>query len=177
MTLVLESRGEPEALTALAQQEIRAIDPALPVYKAMPLSEVVSESVAEPRFNTFLLSLFAGTAIILAAIGLYGLMAYNVSQRQREIGIRLALGAETRDVLGLVVREGFFLTLWGLAIGLVAAVAASRFLSALLFQITTNDVTTYGVVALVLLAVAIIASVVPAHRASRVDPLIALRYE
>ena len=178
MTLVLKSRAEPEALTALAQQEIHAIDPALPIYKVMPLSAVISDSVAETRFNTFLLSsIFAATAILLAAIGLYGLMAYSVSQRQREIGIRVALGAETRDILGLVVREGMFLTLSGLAIGLVTAFAASRFLEALLFNITTTDAATYGAVAIVLLAVALVASIVPARRAARVDPLIALRYE
>ena len=177
MTLVLKSRGEPEALSALAQQEIRAVDPALPVYKVMPLSEVVSESVAEPRFNTFLLGIFAATAILLAAIGLYGLMAYNVSQRQREIGIRVALGAETRDVLGLVLREGLFLTLCGLAIGLIAAFAASRFLEALLFQVAPTDAATYGAVALLLLAVAFVASIVPARRAARIDPLVSLRYE
>ena len=177
MTLVLKSRGEPEALSALAQQEIRAVDPALPVYKVMPLAEVVSESVAEPRFNTFLLGIFAATAILLAAIGLYGLMAYNVSQRQREIGIRVALGAETRDVLGLVLREGLFLTLCGLAIGLIAAFAASRFLEALLFQVAPTDAATYGAVALVLLAVAFVASIVPARRAARIDPLVSLRYE
>ena len=177
MTVVLKSRGEPEALAALAQQEIHAIDPALPIYKVMPLSAVISDSVAEPRFNTFLLGIFAATAILLAAIGLYGLMAYTVSRRQRVIGIRVALGAETRDVMRLVVREGLFLTLCGLAIGLVTAFAASRFLEALLFQITTTDVATYGGVALVLLAVAFIASIVPARRAARVDPLMALRYE
>ena len=177
MTLVLKSRGEPEALTALARQEIHAVDPALPIFKVMPLSTVISDSVAEPRFNTFLLGIFAATAILLAAIGLYGLMAYSVSQRQREIGIRVALGAETRDVLGLVVREGLVLTLSGLAIGLVTAFAASRFLEAMLFQIATTDPATYGAVALVLLAVAFVASIVPARRAARVDPLIALRYE
>lgn len=176
MTLVLKSRGEPEALRALAQHEIHAIDPALPIFKVMPLSTVVSDSVAEPRFNTFLLGIFAATAILLAAIGLYGLMAYSVSQRQREIGIRVALGAKTRDVLGLVVREGLVLTLSGLAIGLVTAFAASRFLEAMLLQVTT-DAATYGTVALVLLAVAFVASLVPARRAARVDPLMALRYE
>jgi putative ABC transport system permease protein len=143
----------------------------------MPVSTVVSDSVAAPRFNTFLLGIFAATAILLAAIGFYGLMAYSVSQRQREIGIRVALGAKTRDVLGLVVREGLVLTLTGLAIGLVAAFAASRFLGAMLFQVTTTDAATYGTVALVLLAVAFVASIVPARRAARVDPLMARRYE
>lgn len=177
MTLVLKTRGDAESVRAQASREIRAVDPDLPVYKIMTLRQVVTESVAEPRFNTFVLAIFGLGAIVLAAVGLYALIAENVSQRRREIGIRIALGASTNSVLRLVLRESTLLVLSGLAIGTVVAAGLSRFLSSLLFHVTTTDLPTYGGVSLLLAAVAFVAAIVPALRASRVDPLNTLRYE
>jgi ABC-type antimicrobial peptide transport system permease subunit len=143
----------------------------------LTLDEWVSTNVAQPKFNALLLAGFAVVALLLAAIGIYGVLSYSVNQRTREIGVRMALGAERSDVLRLIVREGMKVALIGVAIGLVAALALGRFLSSLVFGVTVRDPATFAVVAVVLSAVAFAACVIPARRAARVDPIVALRDE
>jgi putative ABC transport system permease protein len=138
---------------------------------------VISESTARQNFNMLLLTIFAGLALTLAAIGIYGLMSYTVEQRMQEIGIRLALGAGARDMLTMVVRQGMLLAGVGLVIGLGAAYGLTRLLASLLFGVKTTDPVTYAAVAVVLTSVALFASYIPARRATKIDPLIALRYE
>ena len=137
----------------------------------------MSSPVAGPRFNTTLLSIFAGVALVLTLVGLYGVMSYSVAQRTNEIGIRLALGAQTRDVLLMVVKQGSILILLGLAIGLAGAYAATRLIASLLFGVTAKDPFTFAAAAVLLALVAFLACYIPAWRATKVDPLKALRYE
>jgi putative ABC transport system permease protein len=141
------------------------------------MEQVLSESTARQNFNTLLLTIFAGLALLLAAIGIYGLMSYTVEQRSQEIGIRAALGAGTGDTLRLIVGQGMKLAVIGLALGLAAAFGLARLLASLLFGVKTNDPMTYAAVALVLTSVALLACFIPAQRASKIDPLVALRYE
>jgi putative ABC transport system permease protein len=141
------------------------------------MSERVSESVAEPRFRTLLLGIFAALALILAAAGIYGVMSYNVAQRTREIGIRIAMGAGRRDVLSLVLGHSLKLTLIGVAVGLAASWGLMRLLASVLYNVTPHDFFTLAGVSILLSAVALLASYIPARRAMRVDPLVALRYE
>ena len=177
MSLVARSPGGAGAVASAARAEIHALDPELPVERARPLTEVVHASVAEPRFRTMLLSGFAITALLLAAIGVYGLISYSVAQRTREIGIRVALGAGPRQVLNPIVREGMTLALIGVGLGLVGAAAATRLISSFLFGVEPTDPLTFSAVALLLLFVALLASYIPSRRALRIDPLIALRAE
>jgi putative ABC transport system permease protein len=141
------------------------------------MEQVVSNSLHNQRVATGLLALFATLAMLLAAVGIYGMMAYSVSQRTHEIGIRMALGAERRDVLRLVVGHGMVLTLIGMAIGLAGAFGATRVLSSLLFGVRPTDLVTFAGVSTLLAAVALLASYIPARRATKVDPMVALRYE
>jgi putative ABC transport system permease protein len=153
------------------------VHPALIAANIRPLETTVSESVAGPRFQAALLSSFAGLALLLAALGLYGLVSYGAALRRREIGIRIALGARPRQILGLVTAEGLKLVVVGLAIGCAAALGATRLLSSLLFEVRPTDPATYLTIAGVLLAVGIVAGAIPARRAARTDPLEALRSE
>ena len=141
------------------------------------MSEVAASSFAARRFNMSLLSVFAGLALVLATIGIYGVMSNAVTQRTQEIGIRLALGARTTDVLSLIIRDGLVLVCIGVALGLAGAYALTRLMTTLLFGVTPTDGLTIGVVSAVLIAVALLACFIPARRATRVDPLVALRYE
>jgi putative ABC transport system permease protein len=141
------------------------------------MEEYLSASVSTPRFNTTLLSIFAAVALLLTIVGLYGVMSYSVAQRTNEIGIRVALGAQARDVLSLIIKQGLRLVLLGLAIGLVGAFALMRVIAGLLFGVTAKDPLTFAAVAIVLGLIALLACYVPARRATRVDPLEALRYE
>jgi putative ABC transport system permease protein len=143
----------------------------------MSLEQVVSESVAQPRFNMVLLSAFSLLALALATIGIYGVMSYAVNQKTHEIGIRMAMGARARDVRGMVVKQGMGLTVAGIGLGLAAAWALTRLLAGFLFNVTATDPLTYIGVSLVLAFVAFAATYLPAHRATRVEPLKALRYE
>jgi len=153
------------------------MDPEVPVFNVKTMDEYIAATVAAPRFNTTLLGIFAAVALVLTIVGLYGVMSYSVARRTNEIGIRMALGAQTRDVLRLIVSQGFKLVLLGLAIGLVGAFALMRVISSLLFGVTTKDPLTFVAVALVLAGVALLACYIPARRAARVDPLKALHYE
>jgi putative ABC transport system permease protein len=149
----------------------------MPVANVATMEDVLSESIAQPRFNTFVLGLFGVTALVLAAIGVYGLLAFTLSRRTHEIGIRMALGAERRDVLRLVVKQGLFLTLVGLALGLAGAVGMTRVLESLLFGVSYTDPSIFLSVTFFVTLVALLASYLPARRAGRVDCVTALRYE
>jgi putative ABC transport system permease protein len=153
------------------------MDRELPVFGAKTMDEYLAASVAAPRFNTTLLTIFAAVALVLTIVGLYGVMSYSVAQRTNEIGIRMALGAQTRDVLRLIVKQGFKLVLVGLAIGLLGAFPLMRLIASLLFGVTTKDPLTFVAVAGLLAVVALVACYLPARRASRVDPMVSLRYE
>jgi putative ABC transport system permease protein len=153
------------------------MDQEVPVFNIKTMEEYISATVATPRFNTTLLVIFAGVALILTIVGLYGVMSYSVAQRTNEIGIRMALGAQTGDVLRLIVSQGFKLVLIGLGIGLVGAFAMTRVIASLLFGVTTKDPITFVAVAVLLALVALLACYIPARRATRLDPLHALRYE
>jgi ABC-type antimicrobial peptide transport system permease subunit len=142
-----------------------------------PYAQVVHDTVAQPRFRTTLIGVFAAAALLLAAVGIYGVLSYGVARRTREVGIRIALGADRGSVLGLVFRQGLALTGAGLAIGLAGALLLTRYLSSLLFDVGRFDPATYAAVALTLLAAAALACGIPARRAMRVDPVVALRHE
>lgn len=174
---VVKSAGDPRTLTSSVTREVRAMDPELPVFSVKTMDEYIASSVAAPRFNTTLLSIFAVVALVLTIIGLYGVMSYSVAQRTNEIGIRMALGAQTRDVLSLIVKDGLKLVLMGLVVGISGALALTRLLSTLLFGVTTRDPATFIAIAALLSIVALLACYIPAWRATRVDPLEALRCE
>ncbi len=176
-TIVVRTTSEPEAMTAAVRSEIQAIDKDLPVYKIKTMDQIVSESVSSGRLNMLLLGTFGGLALVLAAVGLYGVMSYSVTQRTREIGIRMALGANSRDVMKLVVGQGVILTLIGVAVGLGAAVGLTRLMSSLLYGVSATDSVTFIAISVLLTGVASLASYIPARRAMKVDPMIALRYE
>jgi putative ABC transport system permease protein len=176
MTLLVRTAGDPEAILPALRREAKALDPDLPV-TAVPMEEFLGTALLPQRVAATLLGIFGLLGLALAAVGLYGVMAYTVSQRTREIGIRMALGARADDVRRMVVRQGMTLTLVGLGVGLVLALAATRLVSSLLFGISATDPLTFAAVVLILAAVASVASYVPARRATRVDPLAALRYE
>ena len=175
MSLVARSAGGPGAVASAVRAEVHALDPELPVDSAQPMEDIISNSVAEPRFRTMLLGGFALTALVLAAVGVYGLISFSVAQRTREIGIRVALGARPAQVTAPIVREGMTLAVIGVALGLAGSAFATRLLSALLFGVEPTDPLTFCAVAGVLLAVALLASYLPARRALRVDPLTAFR--
>jgi predicted permease len=177
MDVVLRTSVDPLALTRTLQRVVADLDPELPVARVQTLETIVARSVSEPRFYMVLLAAFAALAVALAALGIFGVMSYAVVQRSREIGIRVALGADPRDVLGMVLRQALLLTLGGVAAGLLGAAALSRVLASLLYDLSPTDPATLGSVAALLTSVALLASYLPARRATRVDPLEALRAE
>jgi putative ABC transport system permease protein len=156
---------------------MRALDKDIPVFNIKTMNEVLYESVARERFTVLLLTIFAGVALILSAVGIYGVTSYAVTQRTHEIGIRMALGANKSDVLKLVVRHGAKLALAGVGLGIAGAFAVTRLMSTLLFGVSATDPLTFVAVSLILLGVVLGACAVPARRATKVDPMIALRYE
>jgi putative ABC transport system permease protein len=175
---VIRTPGKIDAtLIAQLKQMIWQVDPAIPVTQVRAMSEVLSESLAAQRFNTLLLAIFAGVALLLASVGLYGVLAFSVAQRTREIGIRMALGAQAGDVLRLVLRQGLGLSLVGVALGIAASLAGTRVLRGLLYGVAPTDPATFAAVALLLVTVALFACLIPARRALRVDPVVALRHE
>jgi len=177
MAFVVRTAGDAARFTTAIQKEIRAIDPEQPIADVRTMKEVIARSIARPRFNTLLLTIFAGVALVLASVGLYGVMNYSATQRTHEVGIRMALGATRADIMRLVVGNGMLLTLIGIGIGVAASWALTRVMASLLFGVTATDVPTFLGVSAVLAAVALIANYIPARRATRVNPVIALRYE
>jgi putative ABC transport system permease protein len=177
MTLVVRAASNPQALAAAMRDAVSALDRSETLSAVRSMDDVVQSSIAQPRFSAQLLGLFATLALLLAAVGLYGLIAYAVSQRTQEIGIRLSLGAQRSDVLRLILGEGVRLALTGSAIGLAAALGLTRLLASLLYQVAPNDPITFGAVGLLLTGIALFACYIPARRATRVDPMVALRHE
>jgi putative ABC transport system permease protein len=177
LSWIVQTAGDPSSLSAAIQHEIQSMDSQLAASKVRTMEQVVSESTARQNFNMLLLTIFAGLALLLAAIGVYGLMSYTVEQRTQELGIRMALGASRGDMLKLVVRQGMLLAGIGVVIGLAASFGLNRLLANLLFGVKTTDPITYGSVAIILISVALLATYIPARRATKIDPLIALRYE
>jgi predicted permease len=177
MTFAVRTSSDPLSFAASMQREIRALDPDQPVSDVRSMDQWIAKALAPARFNSMLLATFAGVALLLATIGIYGVMSYAVSQRTSEIGIRLALGAEARDILTMIVGHALRLAAIGLTIGIVLAVALSRTLTTLLYQTTGTDPTTLGSVVAVLGGVALFASYLPARRAARIMPVEALRYQ
>ena len=177
MTAVLRTSAEPASPAAAARGEVRKMDSSLAVFNVHTMDSLVDSSLAQPRFRTTLLSAFAGVALILAAIGLYGVIAYSVARRTNELGVRMALGAQRTDVLKLVMGQAAWLAFTGIEIGLVLAFAVMRVISKLLFGVNATDPLTFIATALLILVVALAASLIPALRAIKVDPMVALRYE
>jgi putative ABC transport system permease protein len=177
MVLVAKTKVEPNALTAAIRDQVWSIDKDQPVFDVRTMREVRALSVGLYSFSSISLAVFAGVALLLAAIGIYGVMAYAVTQRTHEIGIRMALGARGRDVLHLVVKHGMTLALIGAFVGLAGAWGLTRFMSSLLVGVSATDALTLSAVSIGLLLVALFACYVPARRATKVDPLVALRYE
>ena len=177
MVLVAKTKVEPLALTVSMRQQVWSIDKDQPVFDVRTMRQVRAISVALYSFSSVSLAIFAGVALLLAAVGIYGVMAYAVTQRTHEIGIRMALGARGRDVLQLVVKNGMTLALIGVVLGLVGVWGLTRFLASLLVGVSATDALTLSAVSFCLLLVALLACYVPARRATKVDPLVALRYE
>jgi len=175
--VLLRASGDPLRFADLVRREVRAIDSAQPVSSARLLETVVARSLTRDRFSAVILAAFAGLALIVAAVGLYGLIAYVVSQRTHEIGVRMALGADPRGIQRLVVVESLRVVLMGVTLGLVGAVIVSGILGSLLYDVKPRDPLTLAAVTILLLAVSLAAACIPARRAARVDPVLALRAE
>jgi len=173
---MVRTRGEPMQASAAIQEQLRQAT-GLPVTEIRTMDEVISRSISRQRFNMWLMTVFGGSALLLAAIGIYGLMAYSVTQRTQEMGIRLALGAESGDLRNMVVRQGMVLALAGVIAGIGAAFGLSRLIASFLFGVKVWDAMVFSAVPVLLTAVAFLAVWFPARRASSVDPILALRYE
>jgi putative ABC transport system permease protein len=177
MSIALRTASDPLGQAAAVRRAVWSIDRELPVEKVRTMEEIVERSLAGRRSYSVLLALFAGVALLLAVVGVYGVMAYSVNRRVQEIGVRLALGAQRAAVLRMVAGEGLRLAGLGIALGLLLAFGASRFLRSLLFGMSSTDALTYVAVALLLLALALLSAYLPARRATRIDPLVALRWD
>jgi putative ABC transport system permease protein len=175
MTLLVRSESDPRPLVAALRQEIAHLDPDIAISGVQSLDEVVAGSVAQPQLIMRVVSVFAALALVLASIGIYGVMTYSVAERTREIGVRMALGAGPADILGLVLKEGLGLTLAGVGLGLAASLGFTRLLGSLLFGVSATDPLTFAAAAVVLAATALLACYVPAHRGMRLQPIRALR--
>src|SRR6185503_16609988 len=176
LAVMMRTSVDPLQLAGAARNEVKSLDKDLPL-TITTMDEVLSNSVAGQRFNALLLGIFASLALILATVGVFGVINYSVAQRTHEIGIRLALGAQRRDVFKLVVGQGLLLALVGVVVGAIGAIALTRLMAGLLFGVSPTDITTFVSVATFLFGVALLACYIPARRAMKVDPLVALRYE
>jgi putative ABC transport system permease protein len=174
-TLVVKADGDPARLTGALRSAVTAADPDLPLYAVRTLADIVSDRTAQRRLAALLITVFATVALVLAAVGIYGVMSYAVAQRTQEIGIRMALGAEREQILRMVLRHGTLMAVIGIGLGLLAAFVLARLITSLLFQTSAADPPTFSVVPVLLILVALVACYVPARRATRVDPLVALR--
>jgi putative ABC transport system permease protein len=177
LMVAVQTTTTPESLSSAIRDQVRGLDPDQPVTSVRTMDQLLSRTLSEAKFSLLLFGLFAGLALVLAAIGIYGVMATAVTQRTHEIGLRMALGAQKRDVLRLVIGQGMVLVLIGVVAGLVSAVALTRLMSTLLFGVSATDPMTLGLITVLLAAVALVACYLPARRATKVDPLVALRYE
>jgi putative ABC transport system permease protein len=177
MSFVVRTTGDPGRLGPAAVRVIRQIDPLLPVSAVRPLEDVFAESIARPRLTAVAMSVFAVAALLLAALGVYGIVAYSVSQRSREFGIRVALGAQPGQIVGMVVGQNLRIVAFGLVAGLMAAIPATRLLRGLLFQVGPNDPLTFVAIGVTLAVVAAVASYLPARRGTQVDPVVTLKAE
>jgi putative ABC transport system permease protein len=177
MTFLVRTRTEPASQLAAVKTAVREVNPRQAFARTATMDELISDSLKQRRFNLFLLGLFAGLALLLATIGIYGSISYTTRQRTNEIGVRIALGAQSRDVLRLIVGQGVGLALIGVAIGLGAAFLLTRAIKGLLFGVSPTDPVTFLAISVLLLFTAVIASLIPARRATKVDPLVALRSE
>jgi predicted permease len=175
--LTVRTTGDPMSIAAAVRAQVRELDPNIPVANIRPMTEVVSTALATPRLTGFLMGSFAAIALMLAAVGIYGVLSYLVARRTHEIGIRLAVGADRSQVLGLVLKQGMLLAGSGIIAGVIAALLLTRLMQSLLYQVRPSDPITFGIVTVALVAVALVASAVPAYRATRVSPLVALRTE
>jgi putative ABC transport system permease protein len=175
--LIVRTASDPRSLAAAVVEVVHRFDPNLPVTNVLTMDSLLADSVSPRRFSSVLVAIFAGLALLLAAIGIYGVMSYTVSQRTQELGVRIALGAQTVDVRRMILGQSLKLTLVGIAIGLAGAFGVARFLASLVFGVGTHDVATFLGVALLLVLVALAAAWIPARRAMRVDPMVALRHE
>jgi putative ABC transport system permease protein len=176
-TLIVHSQGNPEMLVSGVRAKLAELDATLPVSNVASMDSIVASSVAQPRILSEFVGVFAGFALLLSAIGIYGVMAYSVASRTQELGIRMSLGAEPRDILKLVLKQGMRLALIGVAIGLAASLALTRLISTLLFGVSASDPLAFSLAAAVLVATALVACYLPARRATRVDPIVVLRFE
>jgi putative ABC transport system permease protein len=177
LSIIAKTSGDPLALAAALKDEIKQLDKNLPVFDIKPLTQLIGEAVSQERMVATLLGVFGLLAMALAMVGIYGVMSYSVTQRTHEIGVRMALGAEPRSILRLIVNRGLALTLAGIAIGLGGALMLTRVTANLLFGVSATDPLTFAAIPLILIVVALLACWVPARRAAKVDPMIALRYE
>jgi putative ABC transport system permease protein len=177
MTVVVRTANDPLSLISGVRNELGQMDPEQPMASIATMDELLSGSLSRSRFTMLVLGLFAGLALVLASVGIYGVIAYGVAQRTQEFGIRIALGARRRDVLRLVLGQGTRLTLLGIGLGIIASLFVTRLLATFLYGVSPTDPFTFGAVALLLALVALVACYIPARRATRVDPMVALRYE
>jgi putative ABC transport system permease protein len=177
MSVAVRTTAAPLSLAAAVTREARDMDPNIPIYDVKTMEQWLSESLARRRFAMIALGLFAGVALLLAAVGIFGLMSYAVTERTREIGVRMAMGAESHNVLTLVIGQGMTLAGVGIGVGLAGALAMTRVIEKLLFGVTATDPLTFAIIASSLAVVALAACYLPARRAAKVDPIVALRYE
>jgi len=177
MTLIMRTNGDPSGFIAAARSQVYAIDKDQSLTNIQTMEEILARSLSQRRFNLLLLGVFASLALLLAGVGIYGVMSYLVAQRRHEIGVRMALGARSLDVLKLVIRQGMTLTLTGVVIGLITALGLTRLIKYLLFDVSPTDPLTFSMIAVLLTGVALLACYLPARRAAKLDPMIALRAE
>jgi putative ABC transport system permease protein len=177
MAVIIKAAGDPTQLVASARDQLKAVDPDQPIYNIRTMNEIRSESVAPERLNLTLLSIFAGIALVLAVVGIYGVMSYTVTQRTHEIGIRMAIGAQPKDVFRMVIGQGMMLALIGVAFGLVGAFGLTRLMTTMLFGVAPTDPVTFAAIAVLLAGVSLVACYIPGRRATKVDPVVSLRYE